>query len=72
MDLIEGQREITTLQEAKYKAIVTQHYNPKAKRTQFGPGDLVLRKNKANKVEGQKKLDPNWERPYKIEEGFRS
>lgn len=72
LDLLEERREIAALREAKYKATIAQHYNAKVKNTQFKPGDLVLRKNSASRVEGQSKLDANWEGPYRVEEAYRS
>lgn len=35
-------------------------------------GELVLRKNEASRVEGQRKLDPTWEGPYRVHEAHRS
>lgn len=72
LDLAEERREIAALREAKYKNVMAQHYNAKVRHTQFKPGDLVLRKNSAGKAEGQGKLAPTWEGPYKVTEAFRS
>lgn len=60
LDLLEERREMAALREAKYKATIAQHYNAKVRNTQFKPGDLVLRKNSASRVESQGKLDANW------------
>lgn len=72
LDLLSERREIAFLREATYKATMAQHYNSRVRHTQFAPGDLVLRKNEASRVEGQRKLDPTWEGPYRVHEAHRS
>lgn len=72
LDLLTERREVAALRESKYKATMAQHYSAKVRDTQLAPGDLVLRKNEASRVEGQRKLDPTWEGPYRVHEAYRS
>lgn len=71
LDLLEERRELAALREAKYKSQTERYYNQKVRHTNLKVGDFVLRKNEASRQEGQKKLDPNWEGPYKIIEAKR-
>ncbi|GKC94119.1 hypothetical protein Tco_1159561 [Tanacetum coccineum] len=59
LDLLEERREVEALREAKYKHQTEQYYNHKVRHTHLKVGDHVLRKNKASREEGQKKLVPN-------------
>lgn len=72
LDLLEERRELAALRESKYKHLISGYNNSKVKATSFRPGDLVLRKNDANHVEGHWKLDPKWEGPYRVTETARS
>lgn len=72
LDLFPERREVAALRESKYKATVAQHYNAKVRHTQLAPGDLVLRRNEASRVEGQRKFYPAWEGPYRVQEAHRS
>ena len=55
LDMLDERREVAALREAKYKASTAQYYNARVRNTQFKPGEMVLRKNEASRVEGQKK-----------------
>nr|GEX43832.1 reverse transcriptase domain-containing protein [Tanacetum cinerariifolium] len=57
MDLLQERREAATIREAKYKTKMKQYYNQKVRLTSFKPGEYVFRKNEANRVEDQGKLD---------------
>ncbi|GKE84617.1 reverse transcriptase domain-containing protein [Tanacetum coccineum] len=66
LDLLEERRELASLRNARYKTQTKRYYNNKVKHNQFKIGDFVLRKNKASRQEGKRKLDPNWEGPYQV------
>ena len=72
LDFLEQRRELAALRQAKYKTVMSQYYNEKVKATTFRPGDLVLRKNEASRVETQRKLDANGEGPYRVTEASRA
>ncbi|GJS46392.1 reverse transcriptase domain-containing protein [Tanacetum coccineum] len=66
LDLLEEQREIATLREARYKQHVEKYYNKKVRHVQFKVGEFVLRKNEASRIANTGKLGPTWEGPYKV------
>ncbi|GKA60572.1 reverse transcriptase domain-containing protein [Tanacetum coccineum] len=66
LDLLEERHELAALCEAKYKSRTEQYYNQNVRHTHLKVGDFVLRNNEASRQGGQRKLDPNWEGPYKI------
>ena len=52
---------------ARYQNLMAKHYNSNVKRRNFQVGDLVLWKVMgATRDPLQRKLDPNWEGPYRI------
>ncbi|KAL0291939.1 UNVERIFIED_CONTAM: hypothetical protein Sradi_7008700 [Sesamum radiatum] len=64
LDLIEKLREKAFLRIQRYNNIMINSYNRRVKSRSFQVGDLVLRRADALKPIG--KLDPTWERPYKV------
>ncbi|GJS82149.1 reverse transcriptase domain-containing protein [Tanacetum coccineum] len=50
LDLLEEQREIATIREARYKQQVKKYYNKKVRHVQFKVGEFVLRKNEASRA----------------------
>ncbi|GJY81710.1 reverse transcriptase domain-containing protein [Tanacetum coccineum] len=58
LDLIEEKREQAAIREAKSKRQMEKYYNTKVRNTNFKPGDLVYRSNKASRVEDTRKLGP--------------
>ncbi|GJR45862.1 reverse transcriptase domain-containing protein [Tanacetum coccineum] len=69
LELLEDQRELASLCEAKYKCQTERYYNSKVRHAHVG--DFVLYKNKASRQEGHKNPDPNREGPYHIIEAKR-
>nr|GEV13153.1 reverse transcriptase domain-containing protein [Tanacetum cinerariifolium] len=68
LDLLEEKREQAAIQEARSKARMKGYYNAGVRSTSFRPGDLVYQNNEASHVEGEGKLGPKWEGPYKVTE----
>ena len=67
LDLIEEQRENTTVQLAYYQHKLKQEYDANVKLRPLAPRDLVLRKVLGTaKNLAWKKIGPNWEEPYRI------
>nr|GEX45205.1 hypothetical protein [Tanacetum cinerariifolium] len=66
LDLLEEKGEQGAIQEAKSKAIMEKYYNARVRNTNFKPGDLVYRSNKASHVKDGGKLGPKWEGPYEV------
>ncbi|GJS49610.1 hypothetical protein Tco_0599731 [Tanacetum coccineum] len=56
LDLLEEQREIAAIKEARYKHLVEKYFNKKARHVQFKVGEFVLRKNEASKAANTGKL----------------
>ncbi|KAD4585406.1 hypothetical protein E3N88_23007 [Mikania micrantha] len=68
LDLLEEERNMASIKEARYKQAIEQYYNKKVRHVRFRPGDLVLRKNEASRQEDTGKLGPKWEGPYRVKE----
>ncbi|GJR55300.1 reverse transcriptase domain-containing protein [Tanacetum coccineum] len=66
LDLLDEQREIAAIREARYKQQVEKYYNKKVRHVQFKVGEFVLRKNEASRAANTGKLGPTWEGPYKV------
>ena len=67
LDLIEEQRENTTVQLAYYQHKLEQRYDANVKLRPLAWGDLILRKVLGTtKNLAWEKLGPNWEGPYRI------
>ncbi|GJU46550.1 reverse transcriptase domain-containing protein [Tanacetum coccineum] len=56
LDLLEEQREIIAIREARYKQQVKKYYNKKVRHVQFKVGEFVLRKNEASRAANTSKL----------------
>ncbi|XP_059654984.1 uncharacterized protein LOC132301775 [Cornus florida] len=67
LDLLEEKREATTIRLAAYQQRLMNSYNKKVRHMSFNPGDLVLLKSEKY----VRKLEPNWERPYRISDVIR-
>lgn len=57
LDLLEKRKNYASIREARYKEAMVKHYNLRIRNTQFRVGDLVLRNNKANRVDKTGKLE---------------
>ncbi|GJX71064.1 hypothetical protein Tco_0308235 [Tanacetum coccineum] len=66
LNLLEEQREITAIREARRKQQVEKYYDQRVHHKQFKVGEFVLRKNELSKVENTGKLGPKWEGPYEV------
>ncbi|XP_065638615.1 uncharacterized protein LOC136071368 [Quercus suber] len=67
LDLVDEVRATTEQRLARYQNLMAKYYNSHVKHKDFQIGDLVLRKVMgATRDPSQGKLDPNWERPYRI------
>ena len=67
MDLIEENRDNTSVQLANYQRKLSQGYNKGVKSKEFIMGDLALRKVVGNTRDlAMGKLGPTWEEPYKV------
>ncbi|GJW59824.1 reverse transcriptase domain-containing protein [Tanacetum coccineum] len=58
LDLLQEQREATTIHEARYKRKMEHYYNKRVRPTSFRVGEYVYRKNEASRVENLGKLGP--------------
>ncbi|GJU94002.1 reverse transcriptase domain-containing protein [Tanacetum coccineum] len=72
LDLLDEQREIAAIREAKYKQHVKKYYNKKMRHVQFKVGEFVLRRNEVSRAANTGKLGPTWEGPYKVIQAFQS
>nr|GEU65377.1 putative reverse transcriptase domain, ribonuclease H-like domain protein [Tanacetum cinerariifolium] len=70
LDLLEEKREQAAIREARSKAKIKKHYNSKVCNTSFTPGDFVYQSSEASHAEGEGKLGPKWEGPYKVTEAL--
>ncbi|KAL2248297.1 UNVERIFIED_CONTAM: hypothetical protein Sindi_2682000 [Sesamum indicum] len=66
LEVIEEKREVTYAKMLHHKGLMMKSYNKKLRPRQFQVGDLVLKKVEVSKHVG--KLDPGWERSYKVTE----
>jgi len=67
LDLLDEVRAIAEQRLAQYQNLMAKHYNSRVKHRDFQVGDLILRKVMGTSRDPtQGKLDPNWERPYRI------
>ena len=67
LDLLEQRREATLIWMAAQKQIIERYYNRKAHLWYFKIRDFVLKKVfQSMKTTGARKLNPNWEGPYKV------
>ncbi|XP_057744670.1 uncharacterized protein LOC130962479 [Arachis stenosperma] len=66
-DLIDEAREMAHLTETALKQRIALRYNTKVLKREFGPNDLVLRRNDIGPpTPGEGKLAANWEGPYRV------
>ncbi|GJS30950.1 reverse transcriptase domain-containing protein [Tanacetum coccineum] len=72
LDLLQERRETAAVREARYKTKMEQYYNKKVHPAGFKPGEFVLRRNEASRVEDQGKLGPKWEGPYRVMEAYKN
>ncbi|GJU46586.1 hypothetical protein Tco_1203852 [Tanacetum coccineum] len=72
LNLLEEQREIVAIREARYKQQVEKYYNKKVRHVQFKVGEFVLRRNEVSRAANTCKLGPTWEGPYKVIQAFQS
>jgi hypothetical protein len=49
-ELLEDQRQVAAIREAKYKANLERYYNQRVKSQQFKPGEYVFRSNAASRA----------------------
>ncbi|GJX15958.1 reverse transcriptase domain-containing protein [Tanacetum coccineum] len=70
LDLLQERREAAAVREARCKTKMEQYYNKKVRPAGFRPGEFMLRRNEASRVEDQGKLGPKWEGPYRIVEAY--
>nr|XP_009611301.1 uncharacterized protein LOC104104822 [Nicotiana tomentosiformis] len=67
LDLLEQRREAALIRMETQKQIIERYYNRKAHLRYFKIRDFVLKKGfQSTKTTGEGKLNPNWERPYKV------
>lgn len=67
LDMLEGEHEKAIVQVASYQQQLKSYYDKRAKVKQFQPGNLVVRKNFITaQKQGSKKMKPNWENLYVI------
>ncbi|XP_073120617.1 uncharacterized protein [Henckelia pumila] len=69
LDLVEEKREAAAIWLETYKSRMTQAYNRRVVQRIFQVGDLVLKKVQE---EQRGKLDPKWDRPFKVIEKLSS
>ncbi|GJU43731.1 reverse transcriptase domain-containing protein [Tanacetum coccineum] len=60
LDLLDEQREIVAIREARYKKQVEKYYNKKVRHVQFKMGEFVLRRNEVSRAANTGKLGPTW------------
>ncbi|GJR10431.1 reverse transcriptase domain-containing protein, partial [Tanacetum coccineum] len=72
LDLLDEQREIAAIREARYKQQVKKYCNKKVRHVQLKVGEFVLRKNEALRAANIGKLGPTWVGPYKVIQAFQS
>nr|GEY39307.1 reverse transcriptase domain-containing protein [Tanacetum cinerariifolium]GEY41303.1 reverse transcriptase domain-containing protein [Tanacetum cinerariifolium] len=70
LNLLEEQRGIAAIREARQKQQVEKYYNQRVRHKQFKVGEFVLQKNKLSKIENIGKLGPKWEGPYEVVETY--
>ncbi|GJX85673.1 reverse transcriptase domain-containing protein [Tanacetum coccineum] len=70
LDLLQERREAAAIREVRYKTKMEQYYNKKVRPAGFRPGEFILRRNEASRVEDQGKLGPKWEGPYRVMEAY--
>ncbi|GJU55654.1 reverse transcriptase domain-containing protein [Tanacetum coccineum] len=66
LNLLEEQREIAAIKEARRKQQVEKYYNQRVHHKQFKVGEFILWKNELSKVENTGKLRPKWEGPSRL------
>lgn len=67
LNLIDEVRMDVEQTVARYKNLMTKHHNAMVKPKQFNLGDLVLtRVSLVTKDPAHRKLEPNWEGPYRV------
>nr|GEW33056.1 reverse transcriptase domain-containing protein [Tanacetum cinerariifolium] len=66
LDLLEEHRELTAINEARFKSKMTKYYNSRVRGVTFQPGDFVYRSNDASHAAAGGKLGPKWEGPYEV------
>ena len=67
LDLMDELRTTAEQRLARYQNRMAQYHNSRVRHRDFQVGDLVLRRVMgAARDPTQGKLDPNWERPYRI------
>ncbi|GKE90265.1 hypothetical protein Tco_1567740 [Tanacetum coccineum] len=63
LDLLDEQREIAAIREARYMQHVEKYYNKKVRHVKFKVGEFVLRRNDVSRAANTGKLGPTWEGP---------
>ena len=67
LDLLEERRDLAIVRLASYQQRIKREHYKNINHRVFRIGDLVLRKVMANtRRPNERKLGPNWERPYKV------
>ena len=67
MDLLEGLREKASIRMVAQQRKAAQYFNLKVRLHSIQTRDWVLRNlNAARKQEGQGKLSPNWDGPFRV------
>ncbi|XP_075640409.1 uncharacterized protein LOC142612178 [Castanea sativa] len=67
LDALEEQRDMVAVRFSDYQQRLAQGYDIRAKRWEFVPGDLFLRKAIGSaKDQSVGKLAPDWEGPYQV------
>ena len=67
LDLLDNVRMDAKQRVARYKNLMTKHYDAMVKPRQFNIGDLVLKRvSLATKDPTHGKLRPNWKGPYRV------
>ncbi|GKC97368.1 reverse transcriptase domain-containing protein [Tanacetum coccineum] len=72
LDLLDEQREIAGIREARYKQQVEKHYNKNVTMCSSKWGRVCIRRIKCQELLTQGKLGPTWEGPYKVIQAFQS
>ena len=67
LDLIDKVRMDAKQRRARYKSLMARQYDAMVKPRRFNIGDLILKRvSLATRNPTHGKLEPNWERPYRI------
>lgn len=66
LDRLEESRDMAAIRQARYKQQIKKYHDARVKSRRLQVGDLVLRRNEANRALKEGKLAPNWEGPYRV------